>query len=409
MTHPSVEEVLTRRIDARGRITFAEFMALVLYSPRGGYYSSLTTSGRAQDYFTAPSAHPAFGALLALQLEVMWRLLGCPQRFVVVEQGAGSGRLAKDINAYASHLDSSFKKALLYVAVERSVGAMSLDGNAFFQMVSAAGLPFQKLTGCILSNELLDALPVHRVAMRNGRVREIYVTHTQGRLLEIEDDPSTSLIEARLAEECVDLEEGQRGEVCLELEPWIHQVANVLEQGFVLTIDYGHSAQELYSSRRFHGTLRSYYHHTLAADPYIRVGEQDITAHVDFTAVEALGSKYGLCNQPMQTQASFLDNLGLRSFQRRLAASGLSQRERDANRMGMLELARPGGMGDFKVLVQRKSVAVPCVTGVQGASNEWRDRVNNLPLPLLGNEHLSLMEAKYPHTAQNWGEGWPWG
>ena len=409
MTHPSVEEVLTQRIDAQGRITFAEFMALALYSPLGGYYRSLTTPGRVQDYFTAPSAHPAFGALLALQLEEMWRLLGCPQRFVVVEPGAGSGLLAKDINAYASHLDSSFKQALQYVAVERSVGAMSLDGNAAFQTISAAGLPFQKLTGCILSNELLDAFPVHCVARRNGRIREIYVTHKQGRFLEIEDDPSTSHIEARLAQERVDLEEGQRGEVCLELKPWIHQVANVLEHGFVLTVDYGHSAQELYSPKRFHGTLRSYYHHTLADSPYTGVGEQDITAHVDFTAVEALGAKYGLRNQPIQSQGYFLDNLGLGSFQRRLVASGLSQRERDANRMGMLELARLGGMGDFKVLVQSKNVAAPCVTGVQGASNEWRDRVNSLPLPLLGEEHLSLMEAKYPHTAQNWGEGWPWG
>ena len=183
-----------------------------------------------------------------------------------------------------------------------------------------------------------------------------------------------------------------------------------LERGFILTIDYGHAAQELYSRQRFQGTLRCYYQHTLAANPYVRVGEQDITAHVDFTAVANLGTRYGLRNQPLQTQTSFLSNLGLRTFQRRLAAFGLGQRERDANRMAMLELARPGGMGDFKVLVQSKNVDIPAMTGVHGASDEWRERVAGLPLPLplRDGEHLSLMEARYPHMAQNWEEGWPW-
>ncbi|MFH1141692.1 MAG: SAM-dependent methyltransferase [Chloroflexota bacterium] len=406
MTLPSLQEVLVERIVTREKITFADFMALALYWPRGGYYT--TTSVSAGDYFTAPSAHPVFGSLLALQLEELWRLLDCPYPFVVVEPGAGSGQLARDITAYAEHLDASFRQALRYLAVDRSAGLASGLGHGSFDLLIAAGLPLRGLTGCILSNELLDALPIHRATLRNGRLREIYVAYEDGRFQEVEDEPSTPLLAARLDGEGVSLEEGQRAEVCLELETWVQEVAAVLERGFVLTIDYGYEAQELYSRQRFPGTLRCYYRHTLASSPYVRVGEQDITAHVDFTAVASLGARYCLASRPLQTQAVFLNNLGLRAFQRRLANSGLGQRQRDANRMAMLELARAGGMGDFKVVVQSKNVAASATTCVQGASAEWKDRLERLPLPLLDDQHLSLMEARYPHAAHSWGEGWPW-
>ncbi len=408
MTLISLEQVLIQRITAQGRLTFAEFMSLALYWPRGGYYANSSAHVPAVDYFTAPRAHPVFGALLALQLEEMWRLLGRPRPFVVVEQGAGSGRLAQDIGDYARHLNPAFRQALEYVAVDRSPSLASASSDVPFHRLIAAGLPLRGAIGCILSNELLDALPVHRVTLRNGRLREIYVAYQGERFQEVEDEPSTPLLATRLAGERVSLEEGQRAEVCLELDSWIQQVAAALQQGFVVTIDYGHDAQEMYSPERFHGTLRCYYRHTLASSPYVRVGEQDITAHVDFTAVTSLGAKHGLASQSLQTQGSFLHNLGLLAFQRRLATSGLGQRERDANRMAMLELARAGGMGDFKVLVQSKNVAASAITGVLGASAEWKDRLERLPLPLLDDQHLPLMEARYPHTAQSWGEAWPW-
>ena len=410
MARSPLEETLAQRIAANSRITFAEFMELALYWPRGGYYSSTTHNAPAQDYFTAPSAHPVFGALLSLQLEEMWHLLDRPHPFVVVEPGAGSGRLAQDINAYASHLNTSFSQALQYVSVERSTVAASGTRNAHSphsQGVLAVALPFRNVTGCILSNELLDALPVHRVTLRDGNLREIYVSYSEGHFFDVEDEPSTPLIASRLAEEQVSLEEGQRAEVCLELEPWIEQAAAALERGFVLTIDYGHAAKELYAQQRFQGTLRCYYRHTMEANPYVRVGKQDMTAHVDFTAVAALGASNGLYNQPMQTQASFLNNLGLQVFQRRLATSGLGQQERDANRMAMLELARPGGMGEFKVLVQTKNVDSPAFTGVHGQSTQWEERLATLPQPLLDDDHLSLMAARYPHMAQGWEEVWP--
>ena len=396
----SVEEALKEQIARQGHLTFAQFMELALYWPHGGYYSQ--AQRHPGDYFTAPAAHPAFGALLSLQLEEMWRLLDCPASFTVVEQGAGSGLLARDILRYAHHLEPRFHQAVRYIAIDRFQGA-PMSGDPSYEWIQSAGLPVKEdINGCLLSNELLDALPVHRVTLRGGRLQEIYVTLHDGAFLEAIDEPSTPLLGARLEEEGVALAEGQRAEVCLALEPWMQEVAACLKRGFLLTIDYGHTAQALYAPERVQGSLRCYYQHTLAGNPYVRVGAQDITAHADFTAVATLGKRYGLANHGLQSQAAFLKNLGLDAFQRGLAASGLDQPERDANRMAMLELARPGGMGDFKVLVQSKGVPEPRVTGLEGPTPSWTQRLQELPLPLLEEEHLRLMEARYPHTAWSW-------
>jgi SAM-dependent MidA family methyltransferase len=401
----TLDETLTRRIATRGRITFAEFMGLTLYWPNGGYYSGASIQDPVPDYYTSPSTHPAFGALLSLQLEEAWRLLGSPDPFVVVEPGAGSGRLAGDITRYAEHLDGSFRKALRYVAVDRAPRERSADQAV--QWIEAADIPLRGVTGCILSNELLDAFPVHRVVLRKGRLQEIYVTNREGWLVEVEDEPSTPEIAARLNEEEVVLAEGQRAEVCLEFDRWMERTASALERGFLVTVDYGYPASELYSPARLAGTLRCYFKHTLSDNPYLRVGQQDMTAHVDFTAVADLGERHGLTSQPLLTQAGFLGNLGLGTFQRRLMGTGLGQSERDANRMAMLDLARPGGMGDFKVLVQGKGVDAALLTGIRGHSDAWKERLADLPLPLLDEAHISVMGARYPHAAQGWGDNWP--
>ena len=395
-----VEAALKERIARQGPLTFAQFMEMALYWPNGGYYAQ--PQQHPSDYFTAPAAHPAFGALLSLQLEEMWRLLDYPASFTVVEQGAGSGLLARDIIRYTHYLEPRFQQAVRYIAIDRFQGA-PMSGDPSYEWIQSAGLPVKgDIDGCLLSNELLDALPVHRVALRKGRLQEIYVTLHDGAFIEAIDEPSTPLLGAWLEEEGVALAEGQRAEICLALEPWMQDVSACLKRGFLLTIDYGHTAQALYAPERFQGSLRCYYQHTLAGNPYVRVGAQDITAHVDFTAVMALGESHGLASHGLYAQAVFLKNLGLGAFQRGLAASELGQRERDANRMAMLELARPGGMGDFKALIQSKGVTEPRITGPEGPLPAWTERLQKLPLPLLDNEHLRLMEARYPHTGWRW-------
>ena len=397
MTRPALQDILFQRISEHGKITFAEFMELALYWPNGGYYPRLGAVTPPQDYYTAPMAHPAFGALIALQLEEMWQLLEEPSRFTVVEQGAGTGRLAGDIQDFSQHLHPSFHRALQYIGVDRA------GGVAPFSMEDAAA---SSIVGCILSNELLDAFPVHRVTIRNGKLLEIYLTRQEGRLVELLDNVSTDDIRASLESEDVHLAEGQVAEVCLELEPWARQVAMMLQSGFVLTVDYGYPSADLYDVRRSQGTLRCYYRHTLTGDPYQHIGEQDITAHVDFTAVASLGQRYDLEPYPLLSQAKFLNNLGLPQFMESLHSENLGQRERDANRMAMLELARPGGMGDFKVLAQRKGTACHRLSGVHGASKEWGQRVRDLPLPRLSRQHVDLLAARYPHASEDWEQPW---
>lgn len=386
-------------LNSGGPVTFATFMARALYSPGGGYY---TTARPGEDYFTAPSAHPAFGALIALQLEEMWQYLGRPSSFTVIEPGAGDGQLARDVLGYVPHLAPAFAAALRYVTVDRA----SEPTRNRSTHVAAQNLPFQPVTGCILSNELLDALPVHRVVQRERGLRELYVTSQDGQFVEVEDAVSSPAIAARFQEEEVQLAEGQRADVCLELEPWLQDAAAVLERGFVLTIDYGHLATDLFAPQRPGGSLRCYYKHTLSADPYAHVGDQDMTAHVDFTALARLGQRLGLQAQPVITQASFLHALGLREFQRSLVRAQLEQHQHDANRMGMLELARPGGMGEFKVLVQSKGVDGSGLTGISRPSETWKERAAALPVPLLAREHLPLMRARYPHAGISFEDLW---
>ncbi|MBI4312448.1 MAG: SAM-dependent methyltransferase [Chloroflexi bacterium] len=398
-----LEQELARRTAALGRITFAQFMEAALYWPNGGYYTQPRASG--VDYFTAPAAHPAFGALLALQLEEMWSALGRPDPFWVIEPGAGWGHLARDAASYAQSLEPSFAKALRYVALDRAASPPPKPG-ATVHWLRAAGLPLKKASGCIVSNELFDAMPVHRVAMREGRLREIFVAQSEGRLAEAEGEPSTPALTQRLQEEGISLAEGQRAEVCLALGPWLDEASQALEQGFLVSIDYGHPARELYAPQRARGTLRCYYRHTLSANPYVHLGRQDMTAHVDFTALAAIGDTLGLKSYPLASQGRFLANLGLNGFLRRLAGAGLPQPQRDANRMAMLEIARAGGMGDFSVLVQYKGIPQARLTGLEGPSAGWQDRLARLPLPVLDGRHLAVMEARYPQATQGFEELW---
>ena len=404
----SVQDVLKERIVRRGPVSFSEFMEMALYWPRGGYYSRAAWEGHSADFFTAPAAHPAYGALLSLQLEEMWHVLGRPPLFTIAEAGAGTGLLSREVLRYARHLEPGFQQAMRYYAIDRSArdweeeAATSEVASVPVTRIRAAGLPLRGFTGCVLSNELLDALPVHGVTVCEGRLQELLVGYEDGQFVEVIGEPTTAALGARLEAEGVTLAEGQRAEICLALEPWIQDATASLERGFVLTVDYGHLAQTLYAPERHQGSLRCYYQHTLSGNPYGRVGVQDITAHVDFTAVIALGERYGLDSHGLERQSTFLANLGLTALQRRLTSQGLGQQERDANRMGMLELGRVGGMGEFKVLVQSKGIGEARLTGLEGGSPAWERRLEELPLPLLGEEHMKLMEARYPHTAWQW-------
>ena len=369
------EAEIRRRIASNGPITFAEFMDIALYHPNGGYYTQDRQDSTHRDYYTSPSAHPAFSALVAVQLKAMWKALDCPVPFHVVEMGAGGGLMARDITEYARQHLSPFAQAMRYITVDK--------GND--------DAP-RGVVGCVLSNELIDAFPVHRFEIADGRLVELFVdVDADGRFRSVAGKPSTPTLAQRLDGLGLELPDGTRGEINLRIGEWARQVSETIERGFVLTIDYGYEANELYSSERSRGTLQTYYKHTSGSSPYQWIGRQDITTHVDFTTVIEEGREAGLRPLSLMTQAEYLNRLGLRAWADRLRDRDMTPRDVRANAMAMRDLVDPGGLGGFKVLIQEKS------TGLADAGRLFpsRCRVERLPMPLLRSDHVPLYEGGY--------------
>ena len=407
----AAEREIRRRIRQQGRITFAEFMQSALYHPVDGYYSSEKPFGAAGDYYTSPGVHPAFGALLAVQLYGMWRCLGSPSDFTVVEMGSGNGMLARDMLTAANELPGGFPESLVYIGVDRYAAADAVvasdNESPTVEWVRADELPLRGVVGCFISNELIDAFPVHRFQVLGGEALEVYVVlNSEGEFEEALDKPSTPLIAERLGELGFPLAERHRGEVSLRIKPWLGDVARALEKGFVITIDYGCEAAELYSARRRYGTLQTYYRHTEGSSPYRRIGKQDISAHVDFTLLQEEGRCAGLNTLAYMTQAELLSAMGIGEMLQRLRTASMTQQERNANMMGLRELVKPDGLGGFRALIQEKGTNVR--TAAELASSA--DMGYALNMPMLSARHMPLMEGRYPHTAWEapslWGE---WG
>ena len=348
----------------------------------------------------------------------MWRIMGSPSNFYLVEMGAGSGLLCHDLLSYSAHFPDGFWDSLQYLCLDRSPsqGAEALlpvGAKGMVDRLATRNIPLRGIKGCFLSNELVDSMPVHRIVARDGALKEVYLALEDGHLAEVLDSPSTPALEERLDALDLSLPEGFSAEINLSLRPWLEEVSSALEQGFLLTIDYGHPASELYSSSRSRGTLTCFYRHTQTDSPYVRIGRQDITAQVDFTSLIDAGRSLGLGPQGFATQREFLQNLGIGRFIGRLPSAGLSQRQVMANRMGMLDIIRPGGIGDFKVLVQGKGVGSPPLwglgasTGEDGKPTEELDALlKELPIPLLTPHHMPLLEGRYPHLSPEWAPGW---
>ena len=388
-------------------MTFCEFMELALYWPHGGYY---TTHSASSDYYTAPSAHPAFGALLCLQMYQMWLLLECPRPFWVIEPGAGAGQLARDVTRFAQQLSPEFSKSLRCLCLERHPWgrrAGSTELGHLPNWIAARGLPFQRVVGVVLSNELVDAFPVHRVRMEEGRLRERFVGLQDSELVERSGPLSTLALEERLRRVGVVLDEGWEAEINLAIDDWAAQVSVCLERGFVLTIDYGRDAVELYSAERRRGTLTTFRDHVQTDSPLREVGLQDMTAQVDFTALELAGRDAGLESWGRTSQRRFLLNMGLQGWLASLR-SAIDEAEYNGNRMGMQQLIRPGGMGDFQVMFQAKGVEPDSLWGLS-TSPEIGPLLAGVAPPRLTPEHSQLLGASYPHLAQSYEHLWPGG
>jgi SAM-dependent MidA family methyltransferase len=315
---PDLERRIREEIDRDGPISFARFMELALYDPDGGYYTRDDADdqgpGRRGDFLTAPEGHPIFGWAIGRHLEAVWQALGHPARFVVREHGAGTGALAAGLLDGLRRSGSPLLDALRYQPIDASPARVRALQARLGESGFAATLETpteQPEAGAVLANELLDALPVHRVeGGPNGGLLERFVAIApDGRFHEVPGHPSTPALPERLEGEGVTLETGQIAEICLALDDWIASAARTLDRGELLLIDYGRPAAELYRADRG-STLRAYHRHRVHADSFVAIGRQDLTAHVDLTAVERAASRAGLEPFGRTTQARLLEQLG---------------------------------------------------------------------------------------------------
>lgn len=349
--------LLREHLQSGARLTFAEFMRLALYHPEHGYYAAAGPQvGPEGDFLTAPETHPAFGALVCRRLHRAWEALGAPERFDLVEAGAGTGALAAQILGYAGARFPEFARTIRYTLVEtsRSMRARQearlahLDARVRW-LESLETLAPGSVRGCIFSNELLDALPVHRVQMTAQGLREVYVGLCGETFVDRLDESSTPALAAYFAAVGVAPPEGCQAEVGLDALAWYRQAASRLGRGFLLTLDYGAAAADLYCRARPRGTLLCYFRHTVNEEPYRRIGTQDMTAHVDFTALRQAGEEAGLDTREECSQEQWLRDLGIGDW----AAS----RERwpegqPLSREALAALVDPEALGRLRVLVQ---------------------------------------------------------
>jgi SAM-dependent MidA family methyltransferase len=350
-------ERIRDEIRTGGPMPFARFMELALYDPDGGYYRAADARpGRGGDFLTAPELHPIFGETLAEAIVGMWQGLGEPDRFVIREHGAGDGALALPLLGAAISAEPRLEPVLRYQPVEVDPrrtetlrGRLAAAGLGA-HLEDASEAPFD---GVVLANEVLDALPVHRVRRRGDRLRELAVDlGADDALVETEIEPSTSALAERLAAEGVDLVDGQTAEICLALDGWVADAVTALRRGVLLLIDYGFPAAELYDRvRRRDGTLRSYVRHQVHDDPYRHVGRQDLTAHVDVTGVERAAHAAGLTTIGITTQAEALVGLGIeRRLQAIQADPATTLEAYTLVRSALMRLLDPAAMGRFRVM-----------------------------------------------------------
>jgi SAM-dependent MidA family methyltransferase len=321
-----------------------------------------------------------FGWLVGKQLGQMWEVIGRPQPFTIVEMGAGSGALARDILDWARRHAPEFFAGLEYRLVEvsdelaagqRRAVQSALGGDEGLEkatwLPSLDTIDEGSVIGCFLTNELVDAFPVHRVTVRGGRLQEVYVGWRGARFEEELGPPSTPSLEEYFHRLGLLPGEDCEAEVNLNALDWIKAVARALGGGFVMTFDYGYPADQLYAHWRRQGTLLCFYRHNPSTDPYARVGRQDMTSHVDFTSLIRAGEEAGLETVGLTSQTQFLDALGIGGALAAPAQADLSLEEYYSRRRALTELLDPAGLGRIRVLIQGKGVGRPQLLGLEGA------------------------------------------
>lgn len=358
-----LSEIIIEKIRLNGPISFCEFMEMALYYPGLGYYTSAEDKiGTDGDYYTSPYLTNIFGEMIGKQLEEMWSVLD-RKPFTILEYGAGPGTLCLDILNYLKNNPALYDD-LQYCIVEKSPVMVEMEKKILHEKVRWLNSlnDISPITGCILANEVVDNFSVHQVIMKD-ELMEVFVDHNNGFAEVLK--PASEALKDYLDRLGVVLPNDFRTEINLEAIIWIKESASALKQGFALTIDYGYPSAELYDEQRRSGTLVCYKDHIVNSNFYAEIGNQDITAHVNFTALKRWGMQYGLEWTGYTDQAYFLRSLGLvnhlRKIEDKLKGDPAAARRTlvQLNKL-LLDMGKK-----FKVLIQHKGIQKPMLSGLQ--------------------------------------------
>ena len=350
-------EIIKEEIRESGPISFRRFVELSLFHPEQGYYSSGNARiGKKGDFYTAPSVHRSFGETLSRLLAKASLLLG-DEKFTVVEFGASNGQLAFDILEALRENHPGLYSRTDYVISEinpvaRQTAKKTLERHRErvrwtddLQKIERDGF-----CGVVIANEFIDSLPFHRLKSDGEKIREVFLSLRDGEIEEVIRDPETEDVHEFSKRYLDGYAQGEEAEACLLAGKWLADVGRALQKGFVLCIDYGSLATELYSPEKRKGTWRCFYRHELNSDPYARVGEQDITANVNFSELMRVGNILGLATVKYATQGQFLIDWGILEI-----FKTYDKPENQGDRLAAKTLFMPEFMGrKFKALLQAK-------------------------------------------------------
>lgn len=388
-----LEKIIIDKIKKQDLITFETFMDMALYYPELGYYTSPDLKiGRKGDFYTSPHLHKIFGAMIGKQLEEMWEIMERPSVFHAVEIGAGAGYLCKDILDYLKTRE--IFQSLNYIIVEinpvmieKQKELLSNPPNPPLMKVMTRrggerGLLDEKvkwvsslrelnnIRGCIFSNELLDAFPVHLIEMEDA-LKEIFINFGGKNIIEQKLDISSPNLLKYLEEFNIDIASGYRTEINLKIKDWLKEISEILHEGFVITIDYGYTAKEYYDEERSKGALLCYHKHRMNENPYENIGEQDITAHVNFSSLKKWGEEIGLKTIGYCPQGTYLISLGIDEVITEIYGNSSDYESEILKIKGLI---LPQGMGEsHKVMIQYKGERLPTLRGFS-----MRNQINTL-------------------------------
>ncbi len=359
---PLLPVILDTIVQEGGRITFAQFMALALGHPEHGYYSRDDLRwGRHGDYETSPEVHPIFGYLWARQVLECWERMGRPSAFDLVEVGAGSGAFMVSMLTWLrARAPECFEAARPVVLdghpnrLRQQQATLTSRGFEAEHVLTEEWLARpEQVTGVVISNEFFDALPVHLIERAGDDLREFYVTFEDGRLALTLGELGTPEVTAYFQRLGLLPGDGARAEVGLAAREAMRQIASRVDRGYLLTIDYGYEARDLYASWRTQGTLMAFRAHSPQPDPLDQPGLMDLTYHADFTSLVAAAE--GFAAAPLTTQAEALTVLGLADA---LRAAGdrahVDVQRYAAERQAAETLTDMSGLGRIRVLAMAK-------------------------------------------------------